>query len=114
MYFGKKVRVILKGQAKESYLELKKRNDKDSRTLLKSIERTRDILKENPQFGIPIPKKQIPAKLIVEYDIKNLYRVELSNYWRMLYTIEGNQVEIFLFVLNIVDHKEYNKLFGYK
>ncbi len=47
-------------------------------------------------------------------DIQNLYRLELSNYWRMLYTIEGSRVEIFLFVLNIVDHKDYNKLFGYK
>ena len=111
---GKEVKVILKGQAKESYLELKKRTDKDAKTLLKSIKRTRDILKENPQYGDPVPKKQIPPKLIVEYDIKNLYRIELSNYWRMLYTIEGNQVEIFLFVLNIVDHKDYNKLFGYK
>ena len=32
----------------------------------------------------------------------------------MLYTIEGDTVEIFLFVLKIVNHKEYNKLFGYK
>ena len=111
---GKEVKVILKGQAKESYLELKKRTDKDAKTLLKSIKRTRDILKENPQYGDPVPKKQIPPKLIVEYDIRNLYRIELSNYWRMLYTIEGNQVEIFLFVLNIVDHKDYNNLFGYK
>ena len=28
--------------------------------------------------------------------------------------VEGNKVEIFLFILNIVDHKDYNKLFGYK
>jgi hypothetical protein len=114
MYLGKEVKVFLKGQAKEGYLELKKREDKDAHTLLNSINRVKDILKENPMYGDPIPKRQIPPKLILEYDIKNLYRVELSNYWRMLYTIEGNKVEIFLFVLSIVDHKEYNKLFGYK
>jgi len=32
----------------------------------------------------------------------------------MLYTLEGNQVEIFIFVLNIFSHPEYNKLFKYK
>ena len=61
----------------------------------------------------PISKKLIPTSL-VKQGIQNLYRVELSNYWRMLYTIEGSKVEIFLFVLSIVDHKDYNKLFGYK
>ena len=57
--------------------------------------------------------RQIPNKF-KKLGIQNLYRVELSNYWRMLYTIEGTTIEIFLFVLNIVDHKDYNKLFGYK
>jgi hypothetical protein len=114
MYLGKEVRVILKGQAKESYLELKKRNDKEAQTLLSSIERVKNILKENPMYGNPVQKKQLPPRLIVEYDIRNLYRVELPDYWRLLYTIEGNNVEIFLFVLSIVDHKDYNKLFGYR
>lgn len=113
MYLGKEVRIFLKGQAKESYLELKKRNDKESRSILNSIERIKEILKENPQYGNPLPKRLIP-KSLTKLGIQNLYRVELSNYWRMLYTIEGNRIEIFLFVLNIVDHKDYNKLFGYK
>jgi len=113
MYFGKEIRIFLKGQAKDAYLELKKRDDKESQSLLNSIERIKGILKENPQFGDPIAKKLIP-KSLMSIGIQNLYRVELSNYWRMLYTIEGNKVEIFLFILNIVDHKDYNKLFGYK
>ena len=113
MYLGKEIRILLKGQAKDSYLELKKRTDKESQTILNSIERIKAILKDNPQFGDPIAKKIIPKSLRVR-GIQNLYRVELSNYWRMLYTIEGSKVEIFLFVLNIIDHKDYNKLFGYK
>ena len=113
MYFGKEVRILLKEHAKDSYLELKKRTDKESQSILNSIERIKAILKDNPQFGDPIAKRLIP-KLLRDKGIQNLYRAELSNYWRMIYTIEGNKVEIFLFVLNIVDHKDYNKLFGYK
>ena len=113
MFAGKEIRVLLKGQAKESYLELKKRDDKESIMLVNSIQRIIDILKENPQFGDPIAKRLIPIKFKQE-GIQNLYRAELSNYWRLLYTLEGTKVEIFAFVLSIVDHKEYDKLFGYK
>ena len=113
MFLGKNVRIMLVGQAKKSYLELKKRKDKESETILNSIERIKSILKENPQFGNPIAKNLIPESL-KKQGIKNLYRIELSNFWRMLYNLEGDRLNIFLFVLNIVDHSEYNKLFNYK
>ncbi len=113
MFLGKDVRVHLKGQAKEAYLELKKRDDKETQLLLHSIHRVIDVLKDNPQFGDPIRKQLIPRKF-QDMGIQNLYRVELSNYWRMIYTLEGNEIDIFCFILSITDHKEYNKLFGYR
>jgi len=113
MFAGKEVRVLLKGQAKECFLDLKKGNNKESQSLLRSIQRVMEILKENPQFGDPIRKELIPESF-KKIRIQNLYRVELSNFWRMLYTIEGTRVEIFLFILSIVDHPTYDKLFGYR
>ncbi|MBI5392618.1 hypothetical protein HZA96_02000 [Candidatus Woesearchaeota archaeon] len=113
MFVGKEVRVLLRGQAKECYIELKKREDKEAQILISSIQRIIGILKDNPQFGDPISKRLIPVSL-QQMGIQNLYRCELSNYWRLLYTLEGTNVEIFTFILSIVDHKEYNKLFGYK
>ncbi len=104
MIFGKEVKVFMKGQAKESYLSLKSRTDKEAQTLLNSIERTTKILKNNPQHGNPISKRLIPSSLTKE-GIQNLYRIELSNFWRMLYTIEGNKIEILVFVLKIINHK---------
>ena len=113
MFAGKEVRVFLKGQAKESFIELKKREDKDALRLINSIERVINILRDNPQFGDPIKKDLIP-KHFKEPGFTNLYRVELTNYWRMLYTVTGNRVEIFVFVLNIIDHPTYDKIFGYR
>ena len=113
MFAGKEVRVLLKGQAKEGYIQLKQREDKESKSIINSIKRITDILKENPQFGDPIKKEIIPESF-KKNGIQNLYRIELSNFWRMLYTLEGTRIEIFLFVLNIVDHPAYNKIFGYK
>jgi hypothetical protein len=40
--------------------------------------------------------------------------VELTGFWRMLYTIKGDQIEILCFVLDILDHRDYEKRFGYR
>ncbi len=83
-------------------------------TLLRSILRVRDLLKENPFAGDQVRKKQIPDKYLEKYDAENAWRIELANRWRLVYTITGNQVEIITFIMDIYDHKKYDKVFGYK
>ena len=82
--------------------------------LLNAIKQKSDLLRENPFYGNPIPKKQIPKKLIKKYKTDKLWRVELPNFWRMIYFIKGNEIEIICFILEICNHKKYNKLFDYK
>lgn len=95
--------------------ELKK-NVKSSvhQSILRSINRVKGLLKFNPFAGEQVKKSQIPKEYIKKYDITNLWRIELSNFWRLTYTIKSDEVEIINFVLDIVDHKSYNKIFGYK
>ncbi len=113
MYLGKKVRVFLKDQAKECYSKLNRLSTKEKRIITKSIDRTINILKSNPQFGNPLSKNLIP-EVFVTHGIQNLYRVKLSNYWRLLYTIESDGKNIFIFIVLICNHKDYNKFMGYK
>ena len=87
MFAGKEVKVFPKGQAKDSYQELLTRHDKEAESLLRSIERITKVLKQNPQFGDPMKKDLIPHEFR-KIGFQNLYRVELSNFWRMRYTIE--------------------------
>ncbi len=54
MFAGKEVRIFLRGQAQEAFLELKKRTDKESQSILRSFERVKAILESNPQYGDPI------------------------------------------------------------
>ncbi|MCJ7696961.1 MAG: hypothetical protein MUO73_01340 [Thermoplasmata archaeon] len=70
----------------------------------------------NYHYGDPIAKDLIPQEYKEKYDVKNLFRVELPNYWRMLYTLTDDEtkIEIIAFVLDFVDHPTYNKKFGYK
>jgi len=32
----------------------------------------------------------------------------------MIYNIKGSEIEIIALILDIIDHKEYNKKFGYR
>ncbi len=116
---NKPVRVILLDEADSEYKRLNEivgqqaREGKDNTEemqLLRSIKQKTEFIKANPFYGNNIPKSLIPK----EYNAKNLWRVELTNYWRMLYTIKGDQIEIICFVLDIIDHAEYDKKLGYK
>ena len=120
---NKPVRVILLDEADSEYKKLNEivgqqikesKENTEEMQLLRSIRQKIDFVKANPFYGENISKTLIPKEYIVRYDAKNLWRVELTNYWRMLYTIKGDQVEIICFILDIIDHKEYDKKFGYR
>jgi plasmid maintenance system killer protein len=123
MFQGKEVSVRLGEEADKVYQELNKIVGEEKlkgiessfhQTLLRSIHRVRDLLKQNPFAGDQIPKKQIPAKYIKKFDVNNVWRIEIADRWRLIYTITGNQLEIITFVMDIFDHRDYDKVFGYK
>jgi hypothetical protein len=82
--------------------------------LLRSIKKKSELIKSNPAYGDKIPRKRWPKELIERYNLTNLWRVELTNYWRMLYTLRGDRIEVLCFVVELLDHKRYDKLFGYR
>lgn len=114
----KKVRVILSPEAEEVYKHLTKEatQSKTERMILKAINKKVELIKVNLHYGDPIAKNLIPREYVEKYEITNLFRVELPNYWRMLYTLTDNEtkIEIIAFVLDILDHPTYNEKFGYR
>jgi len=123
MFKGKPVRVIIIGDAKEEFEELNKIvgeeiakgiTGSDHQTLLNSIKQKIELLKYNPEYGIHIRKDRIPKEYVVKYDVTNLWKVNLSGAWRMIYTIRGDEVEIISLILDIMNHKDYEKKFGYR
>ena len=123
MFKGKEIIVKLGEEADKIYQELntivgeEKIKGIDSsfhQTLLRSINRVKDLLKQNPFAGDQVPKRQIPKKYIKKFDVDNVWRIELADRWRLVYTITGNQIEIITFIMDIFDHKDYDKVFGYK
>jgi hypothetical protein len=114
----KPVRVILSEDAKEVYEYLNNRasDSKIERSILRSVNSKIELIKMNTHYGDPVPKELIPNEYKVEYEITNLFHVESSNFWRMLYTLTNDEkeVEIIAFVLDIIDYEAYNKKFKYK
>ncbi|MBI2546525.1 hypothetical protein HYV81_05065 [Candidatus Woesearchaeota archaeon] len=120
---NKPSRVILLDEADFEYKKLNEivgqqikegKDNTEEMQLLRSIRQKTELIKANPFYGDNLSKALIPKEYVAKYNAKNLWRVELTNYWRMLYTVKGDQVEIICFVLDILDHKEYDKKFGYR
>ena len=114
----KKVKVVLSPEAEEVYKHLNKEapTSKTERMILNAINKKVELIKMNHHYGDPITKDLIPQEYKEKYGVKNLFRVELPNYWRMLYTLTDDEtnIEIIAFVLDLIDHSTYNKKFGYK
>lgn len=114
------VRVILKDEAEKEFEILNREvgeeikvgvENSEKQQLLRSIKQKVELIRENPTFGSAVPKDLInKSKLHVD----NLWIVDLTGYWRMVYTLQGDRIEIICFILKIVDHNRYNKIFGYK
>ncbi len=85
-----------------------------STQLKKAIDQKIENLRANTQTGIHIPKRNIPKKLFEKYGANNFWKIDLPHYWRLIYTITGNKTEITVLILHIIDHDEYNKMFGYR
>ncbi len=117
------IRVIFSEEAEQEYQRLleivkqeKEKNIQNSehQKLLKSIDEKAERLKYAPDSGIHIPRKTFPAKYLAKYEINNLWKMNLFNYWRLIYTIRGDRLEVLCIVLDVIDHPTYDKIFGYK
>ncbi len=89
-------------------------NNSEHQQLLKSIENKISYLKMNPQAGVAIPKAQIPRKYIELYKITNLWKMNLTGGWRLIYTLKNEEVEILAVILDFYDHPTYDKVFDYR
>jgi len=115
---GKQLKVVITGNAKKELFRLKKKIDEDKNSeyqkLSKSIFQKIEFLKHNPQYGIHIEKRKIPKEYFKDYNVNNLWKVNLFGVWRLIYTLRGSDIEIISIVLDILDHKTYDKKFKYR
>jgi hypothetical protein len=97
---------------KHEFASLKEGKFEDKK-LYSFIDRSIDDLKKDPGCGTKIPKRIWPKEYIKEYSIDNLWKYDLPNGWRLIYTIKTNEVIIINVILEWFDHKEYERRFKY-
>lgn len=82
--------------------------------LKKSIIRAIHDIQNNAYYGIQIPKRLFPKEYIEKYKINNLWKYDLPDGWRLIYTLNPlNQVEILSVILEWFNHKDYEMRFHY-
>ncbi len=95
-------------------LEEEFKNLDDDDDIKKFIKRAIDDIKKNAFCGIPIPKKLIPKEYVKKYGIQNLWKYDLPDGWRLIYTITTpNKIEIISVILEWFNHKSYERRFKY-
>lgn len=107
----KQINVVLADTKLEAVLAKTK---KDEPGLYKFLDRAFDDLKKDPACGIQIPFRLIPKYYIEKYKINNLWKYNLPNAWRLMYSIKGSEVSVIAVVLEWLPHKEYERRFGYR
>ncbi|MBU2590104.1 MAG: hypothetical protein KKF52_03540 [Nanoarchaeota archaeon] len=71
-------------------------------------------LEEDAFIGIQIQKKLIPKDYKPKFGkIDNLWKYNLPNAWRLIYTIKKDQIIVLSIILEWMSHKEYERKFNY-
>ncbi|MBI2452328.1 hypothetical protein HYV50_04615 [Candidatus Pacearchaeota archaeon] len=96
-------------KVKKSFEEL----ETEDPSLFKILTQALHNIKENAFCGIQVPKNLIPKEYIQKYDAGNLWKYDLPKGWRLLYTIRRDEIVVFSIVLEWLDHKNYERRFGY-
>ncbi len=71
-------------------------------------------LEKDAFCGTQIPKKLIPKYYVLKFGlIDNLWKYNLPNAWRIIYTIKREKVIVISVILEWMNHTNYERRFGY-
>ena len=101
--------IFVDEKLEKEFLNLEENNE-----IKKFIQRAINDIKQNAFCSIPIPKRLIPKEYTSKYQIKNLWKYDLPDGWRLLYSITTpNKIEIISIIIEFLNHKDYEKRFKY-
>lgn len=97
----------------ESEFESLKKGKIQDNKLYSFMDRAINDLKKDPTSGTKIQKRIWPKIYIKKYGINNLWKYDLPNGWRVIYTVKTDEVMILNVILEWFDHKKYERRFKY-
>ncbi len=82
--------------------------------LYKKVQETIKNLENDRIVGIRIKISQVPAYYTWKHDVNAVFKVDLPGAWRLIYGVLAIHDEMKALLMELFDHKSYNKRFGYK
>lgn len=110
---NKEINVAFISKDLKSKFDLLKEGKFEDKNLYESIDKAIDELKINPSCGIKIPKNLWTKEYIKKYEVVNLWKYDLPSAWRLIYTVESDEIKIVSIILEWFNHKEYERKFKY-
>lgn len=84
-----------------------------SSPIYKTVREVIDGLQSDKIVGKHLKREQIPKYYLKRHDVNAVYKVNLPNYWRLIYGITAIHGEKKALLMELFDHARYNKRFGY-
>ena len=84
---------------------------KDAGSIAHRVHELRKVLLADCLHGEVVRKRSIPRPLRDRYGVSNLFVEDLPSFWRLLYTVVHEGPERHVVVLEIVDHRVYDRWF---
>lgn len=109
----KPVHVTFGEKKVETEFEKLEEGNFEEKQLYGFIDRAIKDMKNNPMCGIKIASRLWPKEYVQKYGITNLWKYDLPNAWRLVYTIQTNEVMILNVILEWFNHKDYERKFKY-
>jgi len=103
--------IVLSTAAAESLVRLEGSPDPASRSIARRVRSLRSILLADCLHGEVVKKDRIPKALKDRYGLENLFVEDLPSFWRLLYAIVRDRGERYIAVVEIADHKAYDRWF---
>ena len=107
------VRVVFAEEKLKKAFEKLKDSKTEDKKLYEWLNRAFDDLQRNPFCGIQIQRKLIPKEYIKKYSIDNLWKYNLPNAWRLIYSVAKDEIVIISIIIEWMNHKKYERRFGY-
>lgn len=108
-----KTRVVFAdARLKKAFEDLKDSRTEDKR-LYEWLVRAFKDLEKDAFCGTQVQKKLIPKEYTKKYGIDNLWKYNLPNAWRLIYSIAADKVIVISIIIEWMDHKSYEKRFKY-
>ena len=106
-------KVVLADEKLKAALKKLKNSKTEDKKLYEWLNLAFDDLANDPFCGIQIPRKLIPKEYIKKYGIDNLWKYNLPNAWRLIYSIAKDEVIVLTIILEWMNHKSYERRFEY-